>query len=182
MIDSPYQFRKASVNRELVKPHVTSLTTYVFHLDDMKRKVIYIVEIEEYDFDLHVIKYYPKSLKNHKLKFNLLTKQAKAGRIIATCLHIILDFIKRKPRANIGFIGARITDLHGNFSEGVRLTKRFRIYSQVFQDFFGTTTYEHLSDINTSTYLLVNKRHDVPAVAKGIQEMLVRVYPDLFST
>lgn len=182
MIDSPYHFRKVSVRVDLVRPHITALTTYVFQLDNMERKIIYIVEIEEYDFDLHVIKHYPKSLKHHKLKFNLLTKHAKAGRIIATCLYIILDLLKRKPRANIGFLGARISDLQGDFSEGLRLTKRFRIYSQVFQDFFGTTTYEHFPDENTSTYLLVNKFHDVPVVVKGIQEMFDKIYPDLFTT
>ncbi|MGO1521599.1 MAG: hypothetical protein ACTHXT_13255 [Sphingobacterium sp.] len=182
MLDQPYKFRKASVSEDLTRTFIKKLITYVFQLDDVtNKKYIYIVEIEVYDFNIYAVKFYPKTFKNHERRFNILTNQRKAGRIIATCLHVIVDIIKQDPLANIGFLAARTTDNSGEYQENLRLNKRFKIYAQAFQDFFGTQTFSHFPDNNTSTYLLINNKNDVTKIKNGAQKMFADLYPNLFS-
>ena len=181
MLDKPYKFRKASVTCDMTRPFIKKVITYVFQLDDIaEKKHIYIVEAELYDYNIYAVKYYPKVLKQHKLKYNILTKHHKAGRIIATCMHIIYDIIRLDPLANIGFLASRTTDSVGEFKEGLRLTKRFRIYAQAFIDFFGPKTFTHFPDKNTSTYLLINNKNNVQAVRNCSQDMFTKLYPKLF--
>jgi|SRR5690606_809166 len=181
MLDRPYKFRKASVACDMTRPFIKKVITYVFQLDDItEKKHIYIVEAELYDHNIYAVKYYPKALKQHKLKYNLLTAHKKASRIIATCMHIIFDIIDRDPLANIGFLASRTTDAEGQFREDLRLTKRFRIYAQAFIDFFGPKTFTHFPDKNTSTYLLINNNNDVQDIKRCSEEMFTKLYPKLF--
>lgn len=183
MLDQPYKFRKAQVCDDLSRTFIRKIIRYVFHLDDvLDKKHIYIVEVELYDFNIYVVKYYPKSLKDHKYKYNLLVSNHKANRIIATCLKIIFDIIKRDPKANIGFLASRTRDEVGSYQESLRLTKRFRIYKQAFIDYFGPKTFTHFPDNNTSTYLLINNKNNVNEVKNNAQEMFTRIYPNLFFT
>ncbi|MBD1433531.1 hypothetical protein H8B06_11880 [Sphingobacterium sp. DN00404] len=182
MLDKPYKFRKASVSCDMTRPFIKQIIKYVFQLDDItEKKYIYIVEAELYDYNIYAIKYYPKVLKQHKYKYNILTEQHKANRIIATCMHIIFDIVNRDPFANIGFLASRTSDALGDYKEELRLTKRFRIYAQAFIDFFGPKTYSHFPDKNTSTYLLINNKNNVQEIKKCSEDMFTKIYPGLFS-
>lgn len=182
MLDQPYKFRKASKTKDLSRPFIHWVLTYVFQLDDViDKKIIYIVEVEVYDHDIHVVKYYQKCMKGDRMRFNILTNEMKASRIIATCLAIIFDVIKRRPSANIGFLASRTQRSDGSYEEGLRMTKRFRIYKQAFQDFFGPATFSHYPDANTSTYLLINNRNNIEVVKKCAETMFSTLYPTLFA-
>jgi len=74
-------------DRCLLKEHIYTFTT--------SKRAHYIVNVEEYRFDVYVVKFHLKSHSNSKWKYNLLTSQHDARRIIYTCVDIGQEIFSR---------------------------------------------------------------------------------------
>ena len=134
--------------------------------------------MEEYVGKIFIVKFYPHSHHNSPDKYNILTTDYDAARVIRTAIDIRLLFLKDYPDASFGFIASNsITD---TYEENKYYNKRFRIYRKLVANFFATETFAHISNEKTSAYLLVNRCNvDIDAFAGNAVKMLIRNYPDL---
>lgn len=127
---------------------------------------------------MHVPKFYPSSQKNNQHRFELLTDEYKASRIIRTVIDIMLFIYEKKPKASFAWIG--VATSMRNKKEGKSFTQRYRIYKNVMLNFFGEKNWLHYDDYVTSTYLLINKRQtNTEQFLKNVIRMFTVIYPDL---
>ena len=127
------------------------LETHLYRFRSEKSKLVYIVRVERYKYDVYAVKFY---LKNHRLsenKYRLLTYTYEPRRIINTCIKIMLSIFKENPNASFGFIGSN------NLGENECGTKRYRVYSKLVATYFSDEYFHHKENIGKSAYMLINK-------------------------
>jgi hypothetical protein len=135
----------------------------------------YIVEVEEFEFDVFILKFYQKSHRLSSEKFNLLTMNHDVQGVIRTVLDIALDILKNEnPHASFGFVGTNKPN------EEKHCTQRFRIYRQLMKNFFGSTSWVHYEMEDSSAYLMLNRCHaeQKREVIPRIVDMFRLVYDD----
>lgn len=87
---------------------------------------IYIIQIEYYDYDVYILKFYLKNHRDSKNKFNLLSEDHDAQAVIRTVLDVAIDILENENKdASFGFMGAH--KIKNTFEEGKTNTQRFRI-------------------------------------------------------
>lgn len=152
----------------------TSIYTFISPVTKLK----YVVNLEYYNENLYVIKFYPKSLKKSLYKYNRITNKGDVLNILITCAKLIPQILRENQSASFGFIGSRTYDVgRAEFQENYFNNKRFRVYSKLIQDVIGSKTFEHYEYIKISGYLLVNKtQKPVTEKERRIIDMLHRVY------
>lgn len=138
----------------------------------------YIVLVEEYPYDVFVPKFYPSTFKNSPHKFNILVNDFEVGRIVRTCINIMLAVYRENPGASFAFVGAETITKHKK--ENKIFTQRYRVYKRVMLEFFNTDNWYHYDDMLTSTYLLIAKtKPDVETYLKNVIAMFANIYPDI---
>lgn len=180
MFDKPY-----IVTRKFAKElkgkgsgYLNSKTTYTFTTETGSD---YLIEVEEYLHSIYVIKFCKKKLKNHPKRFNLLTSEHKMSKIVSTCIHLMLSILKKDDLASFGFLGSN-TIIFGGRVEQKANTKRYRVYKYAVQNLIGEDFFSHHTDINNSTYLVLNKKHkDCNYVLEQANKMFDSIFPDLRS-
>jgi hypothetical protein len=111
----------------------------------------YIVNVEEYPNDIYVIKFHLKSHSLSDEKYSLTTGFNDMGRIVATCLNIMVWFLNtRNEKASFGFIGASSKDEKG-------ISKRFKIYAHLMKNVFTPLKFVHYQFEAKNAYLLLNR-------------------------
>jgi hypothetical protein len=176
MFDSPFEYRKADVRKGALGNQIDYIIIYTFDTG----KCRYIVEVEHYDHNFYIVKYYPKKCKNYKYRFNILTSEYIAPRIIATCLRIIESITKKDPAANFGFVGSPTVMPEMNWREGQANTKRFRLYKYAFESYFGHEMFTHYMNVVSSVYLIINNGFGDPDDLMPVAaKMFVDIYPEL---
>jgi hypothetical protein len=174
VFDNPYQFTKVGSKRphniqSFVKTHI-----YSFRAE----KTRYVVEVEEYSFNIFIIKFYRKSDTMDPLKFNVLTNEFKCSKIIATCVHVLLHIHRNNSNASFGFLGANT--ITGNYEEAKESTQRLNIYKKVMMNLIGDTFFEHHIDIIHSTYLMANKSNvPMDGFVSTVKKLFEEIYPSL---
>ena len=123
-----------------------------------RKGTIYIVNVEQYLYDVYIIKFHTKADRSRKEKYNLLTNQKDARRIIYTCIEIGLQIYVTNPNASFGFVGSPIPKELKRESQ-LKNTKRFRVYSKFAKFFFSPDNFLHTNNPDFSLYLLLNKKH-----------------------
>jgi len=151
------------------RKHVEHLTIYQFNTE----KYPYLIEVEKYPCQIYVFKFYRRIHKKNKQRFNLMSNEGKCSRIVGTCFSIFLTIYEKNPLASFGFLGAHTIDEKKNIVEPKNETKRFVVYRQAVQNYFGIETFTHFSDNDTSIYLAVsNKNKDVFDIANKASGMI----------
>ncbi len=148
MFDQPYPFRSGPRIPEPQPSGYLRVYTYVFHTENGP----YVVRLEELISSFFAVKFYPKRLKHSPKKYSQLTRYGNASRVLATCLHVMLDMRRKVPPASFGFQGASL------LGEGIQGTKRYRIYKRIFQTFFSPAEFRHLDYPSQSMYLILSNR------------------------
>lgn len=75
--------------------------------------------------------------------------------------------------ASFGFLGAHTIDQSKHIIESKNETKRFVVYRQAVQNYFGMETFTHFEDKDTSIYLSIsNKNKDVFDIANKAAVMI----------
>jgi hypothetical protein len=126
---------------------VCNLHVYTFFGKGDRR---YIVNVEQYDDEVYAIKFYCSLHKNRPDKYSILTKSGDAFRIFATCVSIMLSILKENPFATFAIKG-----MEGESEGG--LSKRFKIYRDICQNYFSPKLYAHRQNVRNNLYFLINK-------------------------
>jgi hypothetical protein len=147
-----YPYRKAT-SAKGQNNTFNKLTIYTFK---SKHNIKYIVNVEEYDYEVFIIKFHTKNATYSSRKYSILTEKYDARRIIFTCIKIGLEIYNDNKNASFGFIGAptlkeikRVKKLEN--------TKRFKVYSNFATFFFSPDNFNHMTNKDYSSYLLINK-------------------------
>jgi hypothetical protein len=172
MFDKPYQF--IYCNYKIVK---TDQVVYKEHklLFKCRFNNRYIVNVEEYENFVYVIKFHLKSHSLSKNKYKLRTNLKDANRVIMTCINIMLFFYEKNPYSSFGFIGSN------DLGESENATKRFNFYKRLMETFFSPIKFVHLEYPKRSAYLLLNRDNLKPSLKKEIESLFLRIYPNTFS-
>ncbi|TYZ10053.1 hypothetical protein FY528_09305 [Hymenobacter lutimineralis] len=160
----PFHYRKGPSHKDgpLVCTHY-----YTFRTRKNKR---YVVEAEQYQHHVYVLKYYPLALKASSNRFRLLVNDGDAFRILTTCTQIFLDICRRAPFASAGFVGEAL------LGEGRATTKRFRVYLNMVTAFVGPTRFIHHPMPKISAYFLENKANPEPQLLTQVEQMFRELY------
>jgi len=144
------------------RKHVEHLTIYQFRTESYP----YLIEVEQYPYQIYVFKFYRRIHKKNKHRFNLMTNEGKCSRIVGTCFSIFLTIFENNPLASFGFLGSHTIDEAKHIIEPKNETRRFVVYRQAVQNYFGMETFTHFEDTGTSIYLSIsNKNEDVFGIA-----------------
>lgn len=130
----------------------------------------YVVEAEQYQHHVYVLKYYPLALKASPNRFKLLVNDGDAFRILTTCTQIFLDICRRDPVASAGFVGEAL------LGEGRANTKRFRVYLKMVTAFVGPTRFIHHPLPAISAYFLESRTNPEPELKEKVEQMFRELY------
>ena len=160
----PFTYRKGPPQQggPLVCTHY-----YTFRTRKNRR---YVVEAEQYQHHVYVLKFYPLALKNSPNKFKLLVNDGDAFRILSTCLRVFADICHRDPLASAGFIGEAL------LGESKAITKRFRIYFQSVATFIDSVDFAHHALPAISAYFLENCANKEPDLLPNVEQMFRKLY------
>lgn len=170
-----YPFRKASCakghNNTYIRLHI-----YTFK---SKHNIKYIVNVEEYEHSVYILKFHTKNASYSAKKYTMLTNKYDSRKIISTCINIGLEIYKENKLASFGFIGSpTIKEIKRN--KKLENTKRFKVYSNFATFFFSPDNFNHLTNKSFSSYLLINKNklNDISDFSSIIISMFTEIYED----
>lgn len=166
-----YEYRRVGDHSGLTtnRKHVEHLTIYQFRTELYP----YLIEVEQYPYQIYVFKFYRRLHKKNKQRYNLLTNENKCSRIVATCFNIFLTIFEKNTLASFGFMGANTIDEARHIIEPKSETRRFIVYRQAVQNYFGMETFSHFEDRETSIYLSISNRNkDVLDIAEKATIMI----------
>lgn len=137
-----------------------------------KSNTQYIVCVEQYKYNVFILKFYPKNWRFSKRKYNLLTNTHEPRRIIGTCINIALSVLDEYPDASFGFIGAN------RENEDTCETKRYKVYSTIVATYFSEECFYHKESKEKSAYLLINNIaiEQNPSLVKEIETFFNKRY------
>ncbi len=167
MFDSFYDYKYITKKKRKIGDDFNELHVYSFKGKNNRR---YIVNVELYNFDVFVIKFYLKSHSDSAKKFNTETGFNEVQPIVRTCIEIMRDIYQGNEKASFGFIGSNSDD------ESVDNTKRFRVYSLVMKSYFSTEKFIHAESKIDSAYLLVNKLNGGRGMLNEVERMFKEIY------
>jgi len=175
MFDTGYPFNQINRKDGVNDGHIC---TWFFNFNTEQRR--YIVEVELYDLNIYVLKYYADCHSRSKNKYRFILNEGKASKIIRTCIDIMLHFYNLNPLASFGFVGI---NSHGKIKKGKKVkesitnTQRFRIYKRVMSNFFGKETFSHSRTSKYSAYLMINRKcKGIRAFKAEAQKMFSKIY------
>ncbi|TAF74222.1 MAG: hypothetical protein EAZ53_10200 [Bacteroidetes bacterium] len=169
MFDSSFSFSKSGI-KSSDSQYIRKIYLYKFNTP----KRTYICEVELYDLEIYIIKFYDRKDKNNPYRFSKLTGDGIATRIIRTCLNVLSSIHKSSPSASFGFIG--INSIH----ESLDNTKRYKLYSKISANLFGIGTFEHVYSDRYSVYFFANKCHsELEKYVNSCKHLFEKIYPTL---
>lgn len=148
------------------------------------KKNKYIVHVEEYMHDIYAIKFFKQSHANSKKRYLLTTREFDAKKIIMTCVNIGISILEVNTLASFVFIGSpTIPEVKREYNK-FQNTKRFKVYKNFASFFFSSDSFDHLYDINKSSYFILNKKKKLaePKIENLVYKMFNEYYvlDDLF--
>ncbi len=167
MFEKGYKYRKVQVNK--AKNEDVFLTKHIFvFISDNHRK--YIVEVEEYEHLMFVLKFHLKCHNKADDKYSRMTKFNDVTKVLRTCIDIMIAMYKDNPYSSFGFMGANMID------EEIPANKRYRVYSAIMQRFFSPKRFWHNQNVNKNLYFLINKDNATPDLEQKIINSLSEIY------
>ena len=170
----PYDIKFIQKSSPTMRDDFLFVEIYTF-ITDKKQK--YIIRAEMYGENTFTIKYYASIHKSLDDKYNRLTNQFDAHKIIKTCMNVFVILIEKYPDASFAINGSRTIDVANDKIERKERNQRFRIYSFVIDNFIGRKTFEHYVFPEISSYILVNRANkDINAHKDRIKEYFVDMF------
>lgn len=162
MFDSTFKVDFHGCNDDTFDKHHIKRCTYAF--TSRRNRQRYIVTVDDFLNELHVVKFYLKSHEKSKNKFMLLTHEGYSISVFSTVLSIMKSIYDRYPYCSFIFQGERLLKESDH-----KDTKRHQLYSKIAKYYFSPEIFEHLDNRNQSYYLLLNRQyHDRLNVLKMI--------------
>jgi hypothetical protein len=165
-----YKYRLATIIKEPAGP-VKILRKHIYCFSNRFNNK-YIVIIEQYDYDVYIIKFHLRKDTHNKKKYQVLTATGDVGRVLATCIKILADeILAKKSEASFGFLGMN------SVGEAKNHTKRYNLYKRVVSDYFSPESFEHVYNENKSAYALLNRNNKTPDLRQKVESMFKSYYP-----
>lgn len=167
MFNQGYTFRRAQTkggnSRDVFKfIHIFSFVG--------KHGVKYIVEAEEYDFYIYIVKFHlMKAHSQFDDRYNRLTHLNDVPRVLRTCLDIMIALYQENSHASFGFVGAPLENESKESNN-----KRFRVYSRIMENFFSRQKFSHFTNEKNNFYLLINKDYEV--VEPNLETKIINMF------
>ena len=133
----------------------------------------YIVRVERYIEHSYCLKFFDKANMLSENKFSLRTGTFEPRTIFYTLFNIMLDVLKRDPKASFFFIGA-----NDEKDEPGVATRRFRVYIRFVASVVSWKVFEHVRVNELSLYILANRQH-VADMDSYINKLIGRVAQEL---
>ncbi|BBD45342.1 Hypothetical protein PEIBARAKI_5335 [Petrimonas sp. IBARAKI] len=125
----------------------------------------YCVHVEIYPNHFYGVKFHLRDHKKNPNKYNIQTNYNEARPVIFTCINIMTEIDAYDNCASFGFIGSNTTlsrkvdnnkqEYFQSENEPKCKTKRYCVYKRIMLTFFKETTFEHIYNEDTSSYMLV---------------------------
>lgn len=149
--------------------------TYLYRFKSEKSHLTYLVRAESYPEHTYCIKFYNKAHQHSDDKYSLLTNTFEVRTILYTVYHILLDVLKRDPKASFFFVGA--TDEHDVIGQA---TRRFGVYRVFTSSVVSDDYFEHFRFNEMSLYILANKNAttDRQLFAERLRAEVSKAYSD----
>lgn len=128
--------------------------TLQYRFKSLKSHHTYIVRVERYVEHSYCLKFFDKANMNSDNKFSLRTGTFEPRTIFYTLFNIMLDVLKRDPKASFFFIGA-----NDEKDEAGVATRRFRVYVRFVSSIVSRKAFEHYRVSHLSLYILANREH-----------------------
>lgn len=167
MFDSCYPFRYKRFSNSSEGHYPCKRHVYTFN---GRQGHCYLVQLEEYDFDLFALKFYLEfSDETEEHRYGQLTHLYEAAPVLRTCLNIMLQVYQERPLASFMFTGS---PLPGQVEK--KQTKRYRLYRKIMANFFSPVSFLHFINEDQSAYLLLNKEKHARegALLQRVEQML----------
>jgi len=150
------------------------------HRFNTQDKQTYLVEANQHEYDVFVVKFSRKSDRFSKNKYGILTNRHDARRILATIIAISKDIQDRIPSASFVFLGEpTIQEKSDRVEEEERmLTKRFRIYRTIAEALFSPDNWSHIRYDQISGYILLNRKK--ADSEEGIEGRIIKMLKDQY--
>ena len=135
----------------------------------------YNVDIEEFKYELFILKFYQDKHKSHPDKYRFMTGENDCWRIFSTILNITMEVYKKYPKGSFGFVGARSLD------ETTReKTKRWVVYKRIMAQYFDPNLFKHAPDPKRSLFVALNKQMEaeVPQLWEKVLERMEQDFLD----
>lgn len=114
----------------------------------------YIVRVERYIEHSYCLKFFDKANMLSDNKFSLRTDTFEPRTIFYTLFNIMLDVLKKDPKASFFFIGAE-----DEKDEPGVATRRFKVYVKFVLSTIGDNVFKHYRVNDLSLYILANKEY-----------------------
>jgi len=168
------------IQRDRIKDQSAHLQSYIYKFFSEKTKLFYIVKADYHKYNVFAIKFYPKSYRGYKEKYNTITNKGDVQNILITCAKVIPLLLKDFPTSSFGFIGSPSIDARSNRVENYVINQRFRIYRQIVSQKIGTSTFVHFEYEQISAYLLINRANsDIQTYELNVSQMFCETYDDI---
>lgn len=128
--------------------------TLQYRFKSEKSHHTYIVRVERYVEHSYCLKFFDKANMLSDNKFSLRTGTFEPRTIFYTLFNIMLDVLKRDPKASFFFIGANDEKDEPGF-----VTRRFRIYVRFVASVVSWNSFKHFRVNEMSLYILANRQH-----------------------
>lgn len=153
MFNEYYPYRLQNIIKDVDDPNVISVRYYTFR----SGLHYYVVEAEEYLFEVFALKYYLTEHRDNPRRYRILSNEHKMSRIVRTCIDIMLSIYKERPAASFGFIGSNRLSADCERQENMESTQRFRIYRYAVEQLIGPGRFIHAEDVGKSRYVMLNR-------------------------
>lgn len=180
----PYNLKQTTVTK-YGNGHSFNTSIYQFHGRVLKHgstgkhhahKVRYIVEVEQYDYNVYVVKFYCAQHKEYGNRYAVLTGYNDTFRILSTLIDIIMNILNKDPKATFAFKAEPCA------GEEISNNKRYKVYAQLIANYVGVEKFEHSNIEDRSCYVLMNRNiaGEHPDLPSKVEKMFSSIYPSLF--
>lgn len=144
----------------------------VYRFKSTKSNLTYFINVERYEYNMYVVKFYQKNHKLSSKKYQILSNTFEPRRMIYTCMNVMLSVLEDNPHASFGFIGAN------SEGEDTANTKRYRVYNKVVASKISSEQFKHIENVEKSAYMLINREELAkhPDLVERIEESFVDLY------
>lgn len=167
MFDQPHKFKY--ICKRLAQPGESFAFLHIYSFRDIKN-IRYLVHVEEYEYNVLAIKFFPKHHTSSEKRFNIKTGHFDAARVIATCIEIMMDLYRKNPYSSFAFVGSNSID------ETENNTQRFRIYRKVMENFFSPIHFAHYSFPPKSVYMMLNRDSSEANLPSKVEQMFIEIF------
>lgn len=170
MFDQSYLFNYRNNRKPHANDYFQKLHIYTFKSKSNHR---YIVNVEEYDYHVMIIKFYLKAHSLSSKKYQYLTNLNDAPRLIRTCTNIMLDILSKNPYSSFGFVAAQ------SLEEVENNSKRFNVYRILMSSWFSPERFFHKEYKEQNAYLMLNKNYGEADMLLKVEAFFKEIYPSL---